>query len=116
VVGGGGVGGGVGAVGPAVEGDAGPAVTGGDAAEPLPPDLAAGGEGRSAGVGEREAIRSWTSSHVIGDPATVRAGLEDLVVRTGADELMLTTMLHSTEDRIASYRLVADELALVPAA
>ena len=65
---------------------------------------------------EREAIRSWTHSHVIGDPAMVRSGLEDLIARTGADELMLTTMLHSTEDRITSYRLVADELALTPAA
>lgn len=65
---------------------------------------------------EREAVRSWTSTHVVGDPTTVRAGLEDLVARTGADELMLTTMLHSTEDRIASYRLIADEMALTPAA
>ncbi len=65
---------------------------------------------------EREAVRSWTGTHVIGDPATVRSGLEDLVARTGADELMLTTMLHATEDRIVSYRLVADELALTPAA
>jgi luciferase family oxidoreductase group 1 len=65
---------------------------------------------------EREAIRSWTASHVIGDPAAVRAGLGDLVARTGADELMLTTMLHSTDDRIESYRLVAEEVALRPAA
>ena len=61
---------------------------------------------------ERESVRSWTGSHVIGDPATVRAQLEDLVARTGADELMLTTMLHATDDRIRSYELVADEVAL----
>jgi alkanesulfonate monooxygenase SsuD/methylene tetrahydromethanopterin reductase-like flavin-dependent oxidoreductase (luciferase family) len=65
---------------------------------------------------EREAIRSWTSSHVIGDPASVRAQLEDLLARTGADELMLTTMLHATDDRIRSYELVADEVALDRAA
>ena len=59
-------------------------------------------------------MRSWTGSHVIGDPATVRAQLEDLVARTGADELMLTTMLYATDDRIRSYRLVADEVALDP--
>jgi luciferase family oxidoreductase group 1 len=65
---------------------------------------------------EREQIRSWTASHLIGDPATVRAGLEDLVARTGADELMLSTMLSSTDHRIRSYRLVADEVSLQPAA
>jgi alkanesulfonate monooxygenase SsuD/methylene tetrahydromethanopterin reductase-like flavin-dependent oxidoreductase (luciferase family) len=36
-------------------------------------------------------VRSWTSSHVIGSPETVRAGLLDLVARTGADELIITT-------------------------
>jgi len=61
---------------------------------------------------EREAVRAWTSSHVIGEPASVRAQLEDLIARTGADELMLTTMLHATDDRIRSYGLVADEVAL----
>ncbi len=61
---------------------------------------------------EREAIRGWTASHVIGDPDEVKAGLDDLVARTGADELMLTTMLHSTDDRIRSYELVADAMAL----
>jgi luciferase family oxidoreductase group 1 len=65
---------------------------------------------------EREAIRGWTASHHIGDPDTVRTGLEDLVARTGADELMLTTMLHTTDDRIRSYELVADALALDRAA
>ncbi len=65
---------------------------------------------------EREAIKGWTSSHVIGDPDQVQAGLEDLVARTGADELMLSTMLHSVDDRIRSYTLVADALALPRAA
>ncbi len=65
---------------------------------------------------EREAIKGWTASHHIGDPESVRAGLEDLVARTGADELMLTTMLHSTDDRIRSYELVADAMALAEVA
>jgi hypothetical protein len=29
------------------------------------------------------------------------------VARTGADELMVSTMVHSHEDRVESYRLVA---------
>jgi luciferase family oxidoreductase group 1 len=64
---------------------------------------------------EREAIKGWTASHVIGDPDEVRAGLEDLVARTAADELMLSTMLHTVDDRIRSYELVADAMALEPA-
>ena len=38
---------------------------------------------------ERQFVEDWTRSHVIGDVATVRAGLEALVERTGADELMV---------------------------
>ena len=48
---------------------------------------------------ERETVRSWTSAHVVGDPDTVRAGLLDLAARTGADELMITTNLHSPDAR-----------------
>jgi luciferase family oxidoreductase group 1 len=56
---------------------------------------------------ERETIRSWTSSHIVGSPDTVRARLADLAARTGADELMITTLTHSPAARLASYRLVA---------
>jgi luciferase family oxidoreductase group 1 len=64
---------------------------------------------------EREFVRSWTRNHVIGDPDTVRRGLEELVARTGADELMITTMAHSPADRIRSLELIAAEMALTPA-
>ncbi|MET0728274.1 MAG: LLM class flavin-dependent oxidoreductase [Acidimicrobiales bacterium] len=57
---------------------------------------------------EREAIRSWGSSRIDGDPDTVRDELTALVDRTGADELMVTTLLHSPADRLRSYELVAD--------
>lgn len=57
---------------------------------------------------EREIVRGWTSSHVIGSPETVRQGLLDLVARTGADELLITTNMHSSADRRHSFRLVAD--------
>jgi luciferase family oxidoreductase group 1 len=62
---------------------------------------------------EREVIRSWTSSHVIGSPETVRAGLLDLVARTGADELLITTNIHSPADRLQSFQLVADAMERV---
>jgi luciferase family oxidoreductase group 1 len=61
---------------------------------------------------EREAIKAWTRSQIVGDPATVRQGLADLAERTGADELMVTTMTHSPDARLASYRLVAEAVGL----
>jgi luciferase family oxidoreductase group 1 len=64
--------------------------------------------------GEREAIRGWTSSHVVGDPDTVRDALAALAERTGADELMITTLTHAPDDRLASYRLVAEATGLTP--
>jgi luciferase family oxidoreductase group 1 len=64
--------------------------------------------------GEREAIRGWTSSHVVGDPDTVRDALAALAERTGADELMITTLTHAPHDRLASYRLVAEATGLTP--
>jgi luciferase family oxidoreductase group 1 len=60
---------------------------------------------------EREFVKSWTGSHVVGDPALVWSQLEDLVARTGADELMVSTMVHGHADRIESYRLLATQLA-----
>ncbi len=56
---------------------------------------------------EREAIKAWTTSHIVGDPEAVRGRLAELAERTGADELMITTLTHGAADRLASYRLVA---------
>jgi luciferase family oxidoreductase group 1 len=63
---------------------------------------------------EREIVRSWTAPLVAGDPGTVRAELEALVRRTGADELMITTMVHGAADRLRSYEMVADAWNLAP--
>jgi luciferase family oxidoreductase group 1 len=63
---------------------------------------------------EHEVAKSWGRSSVIGDPATVRTGLTDLVARTGADELMITTMVHGHDDRLESYRLVAEAMESHP--
>jgi luciferase family oxidoreductase group 1 len=56
---------------------------------------------------EREAIRQRQADQVIGGPETVRAGLQALLQRTGADELMLTTVVYNHADRLRSYELVA---------
>jgi luciferase family oxidoreductase group 1 len=55
-------------------------------------------------------VEAWTASHVVGSPENVRAGLLELQERTGADELMLTTNVYDHEDRLRSYRLVAEAL------
>ena len=65
---------------------------------------------------ERELLRSWRASQLVGDPGEVRDGLAELAERTGADELMITTMAHGYEDRRRSYDLVAEAAALEPAA
>ena len=61
---------------------------------------------------ERQFVEDWTRSHVVGDVATVRSGLDALVERTGADELMVSTMAPTHAERVASYTRVADAFAL----
>jgi luciferase family oxidoreductase group 1 len=56
---------------------------------------------------EREAIGQRQADQVIGGPETVRAGLQTMLARTAADELMLTTVVYDHADRLRSYELVA---------
>jgi luciferase family oxidoreductase group 1 len=63
---------------------------------------------------EKEIIRSWSGSRIVGDPDSVGAELADLVRRTAADELMVTTMVHGHDDRVHSFRLLADLAGLEP--
>ena len=73
---------------------------------PLPsPEEAASYESTS---GEDQVMASATSSHVVGDPTGVVAGLQRLVDATGADELMVTTNVFDHAARLRSYELVAD--------
>ena len=56
---------------------------------------------------DREFIRERAASAIVGSPSTVRTGIADLLERTKADELMITTQVHDLKDRIHSYELVA---------
>jgi alkanesulfonate monooxygenase SsuD/methylene tetrahydromethanopterin reductase-like flavin-dependent oxidoreductase (luciferase family) len=47
---------------------------------------------------------------VVGSPATVRAGLEEVVGAYGADEAMIVTITYDHEARRRSYELVANAL------
>ncbi len=60
-------------------------------------------------------MQSRLSSQVAGSPSTVRAGLEELAAATGADELMISTMIHSHADRLRSYELVAEVMTAATA-
>jgi luciferase family oxidoreductase group 1 len=72
---------------------------------PLPsPEEAAAYEYSPA---EEQLVGQITASHVVGDPDTVARGLEELVERTGADELMISTRVHRLEDRARSLKLVS---------
>lgn len=63
---------------------------------------------------ERAMAESHTASHIVGDPGQVKAGLDALVARTGADEVMITSNLHDHERRLRSYQLVAEEMGPLP--
>ena len=57
---------------------------------------------------DRAFLADRFSSSVIGSPETVRKDLEQLLADTGANELMVTTMVHGHADRVRSYELLAD--------
>jgi luciferase family oxidoreductase group 1 len=56
-------------------------------------------------------IEETTATHLIGDPETVHDGLDQLQRRTAADELMLSTRLHSYEARVQSLTLIAGRVS-----
>ncbi|MEV0723050.1 LLM class flavin-dependent oxidoreductase [Micromonospora purpureochromogenes] len=60
---------------------------------------------------EREFVRQRRDGQAMGSPETVRRQLGDLLARTAADELMITTMVYDVADRVRSFELVAGEVA-----
>lgn len=61
---------------------------------------------------EREFVDGRLADIVHGTPGEVRAGLDELQKRTGADELMITASTHGGEFRLRSYELIADAYGL----
>jgi luciferase family oxidoreductase group 1 len=57
---------------------------------------------------ERDIVRAWNAPLIRGEPEHVRSELEALAARTGADELMVTTIVHGADDRLRSYELLAE--------
>lgn len=61
---------------------------------------------------ERDFVDSWLANVTYGTPDAVREGLDALVKRTGADELMLTANAHTPEARVRSLELIAEAYAM----
>jgi len=61
---------------------------------------------------ERDLVDSLAATHVVGDPPAVHRGLAELLERTGANELMISTRVFGHADRLRSYELVAREWGL----
>jgi luciferase family oxidoreductase group 1 len=61
---------------------------------------------------ERRLAEAYGSMQVVGDPAGVRARIEDLAGRTGADEIMVTTNVFDHAERLRSYELLAEAFDL----
>lgn len=57
---------------------------------------------------DREIIRYNRQRTFIGSPKTVRAKISELASQAGAQEIMITTMMHEHEDRRRSYELLAE--------
>jgi luciferase family oxidoreductase group 1 len=84
--------------------------------QPLPfpsPEEAAAYPYTPAERAQADAYRK--STQIVGDPETVRSQLDRLVEATGADEVMVATLVHSHEARVRSYELLAEVYGLEPA-
>jgi luciferase family oxidoreductase group 1 len=57
---------------------------------------------------DKAIVSDRQAAAIIGSPDTVRAGINELLKATHADELMITTQLFDPADRIRSIDLVAD--------
>src|SRR5258708_3067288 len=62
---------------------------------------------------ERAAVESRLGAAIVGSDATVKAGMEKLARETGAAELIVVTDTYTHEDRLESYRRVAEIAAAV---
>ncbi|RFS83195.1 LLM class flavin-dependent oxidoreductase [Actinomadura spongiicola] len=57
---------------------------------------------------DRQMIDARLADQVIGGPETVRRRLDELIARTGVDEVMVVTQVFDHADRLRSYEILAD--------
>ena len=65
---------------------------------------------------EQQNIDHALAVSFVGAPNTVRDGLQNLIEQTGADELMLTAMIHDHDARLRSFELAAQVCGSLEAA
>ncbi len=56
---------------------------------------------------EKAQVMEMLAVSIVGSPATVRAGIADLVARTGADELIVVSDVYDHAARLRSFELIA---------
>lgn len=56
---------------------------------------------------ERQAVHQKLAASIVGGPETVKQGLESLIARTQADEVMIVSDFYRHEDRLRSYEILA---------
>lgn len=71
-------------------------------------------EGRTAGVGESGSRGGRRT--IVGSPAKVRAGIEEVASEYRADEVIVVTITHDHAARLRSYELLAEAMGLEPRA
>ena len=64
---------------------------------------------------DRERIKANRARLFVGTPAHVKEGVSALAAATGADEIMITTMIYDHDARVHSYELLAAAFGLVSA-
>ena len=64
---------------------------------------------------ERAAVESKLRAAIVGSDLTVKAGLERLVSETAAHEIIVVTDTYEHEDRLQSYRRLADVATMIEA-
>lgn len=57
---------------------------------------------------ERAGLDRMLSASVVGSPATVARGVHEFARRSGADELIVSTMIHDHAARLRSFEILAD--------
>ncbi|MBS4099806.1 LLM class flavin-dependent oxidoreductase, partial [Tsukamurella paurometabola] len=62
---------------------------------------------------QRATVADRTDTQFVGEPGRVADGLRALVGRTGADELVITSVTHDHTARLRSHELLAKEWGLL---
>lgn len=61
---------------------------------------------------ERQQVDDYLAKQIVGSPATVRQRLDAMAESTRANEVMISSHIHSHEARLRSYELIAAEFGL----